>query len=125
MPEREIILGSAVYRDAEGKQRTGRRGDVVDLPDEEVERLEKLDAVGPVGTVAEQDAANPDLAEGGIGSLDDEALAAWVDEAKADEVIEHAGTPELAQRLLDAENARKRPRKSVLEGISATLGAHA
>lgn len=120
MAEREIILGSAVYRDAENKQRTANRGEVVDLSDSEIERLEALDAIGPVGTVAKLD-AQPG-AGGDLTGLSDEELAEWVADHKAEEVVEAAGTAELAERLLDAEESGKK-RKTVIEGIGSVLGA--
>jgi hypothetical protein len=121
MAEREVILGDAVYYDHKGTQRTANRGDVLDLSDSEVERLEALEAIGPVGTVAAADAVPG--ADGILSDLDDEQLAEWVESHNTDEVIEHAGTPELAQRLLDSEQARDKPRKGVIDGISKALGA--
>lgn len=121
MAEREIILGDAIYYDQKGTQRTANRGEVVDLSDAEIERLEALEAVGPVGSVAAAD-AQPG-ADGLLDELDDEQLAEWVNDHTVDEVVEHAGTPELAQRLIDAENTRSKPRKTVVEGITSALGA--
>lgn len=123
MAEREVILGSHVYRDAKGSLRTARRGEVIDLSEEEIERGEALEAIGPVGTVAELDAQQ--AAASDLANLDDEALALWVEEHTADEVVAESGDPEVAQRLLDAESARKKPRKTVLDGISAGIEASA
>jgi hypothetical protein len=47
---------------------------------------------------------------------------AFLDEASVDQVVNAAGEDKaLAQRLLDAENARDRPRKGVIDGLTKVI----
>jgi len=60
---------------------------------------------------------------GAVEPLSDDQVAAFLGN-KADDVIatlQTAGTYAHAQQLLDAENAREKPRKTVLEALTAAL----
>lgn len=58
------------------------------------------------------------LASGEMPSVDDDDLAAFVEEANADDVIDRAGDdPDVAARLLEAEQAQEKPRKTVVEAL--------
>jgi hypothetical protein len=118
------------------------------LSDDEVERLKAIDAVGPADEVdaliarladpagaeaADREAAearlalqlSPDVSGPVAGRTDDE-LAAWLenDKPNADETVAAAGDdPALARRLLDAENAREKPRVGVVEGLQKVVDA--
>lgn len=56
-----------------------------------------------------------------------EELAAWIaeDSPKIDEVLELADSPEMAQKLLDAENQAtdNDPRKGLLEGLTRIISS--
>jgi hypothetical protein len=51
-------------------------------------------------------------------------VKALLDEANADQVVAAAGDdPALAQRLLDAEQAREKPRKTVVDGLQKVVSS--
>lgn len=115
MAARKVILGEHLYYDERGIQRIAQRGAVLELSEDEIARGEALGAIGPVETPITEGPFDPN-------QLDDVELAAWVSKAKVAEVVSYAGTPQIATRLLEAEQARDGdPRKGVIEGIEAAL----
>lgn len=107
-------------------ERVAYRGDTVELSDTDLARAKQYDAIG-----------DPDSSGGDTASDDDsgfdpalasvEELAEWIEEDKptVNDVIEAAGgDPQVASRLLDAENLAtgNQPRAGVVEGLSKVAG---
>jgi hypothetical protein len=115
-------------------ERTAKQGDTVDIPrEEDIARGEELHAF-----VTEEDAAaaqheaeetdtdtEPEEVDS-VSVMTDEELVAWIKEDKptAHEVVDAAeGDPDLARRLLDAEDEASGgdSRKSVVSGLTAII----
>jgi hypothetical protein len=99
-------------------EQTAYRGQTVEVP-----RKEDLDRGERVGAFRDPDAApvsEPAVpARAAVDMSDDELLAAIAD-ANADETVAMAqGDPEQARRVLAAEQTQDKPRKGVVEKLSA------
>lgn len=78
------------------------------------------DAPAPPGGVTGQDPASVDRDGDGI---EDGPDGATLIDGNKDEVLERVGgNPALAQAALDAENAKDKPRKGVVERLQAVAG---
>jgi hypothetical protein len=100
---------------------TAWRGETVDLNDADVKRGEAIHAF--VGSEPEEAESSAGVALD-LDSASDAELAEWIENDKptVQEVVDAAdGDPELADRLLDAENSAtgNDPRKGVVEGLAA------
>lgn len=107
------------------RQRLARRGDKVELREEDIRRGEALGAF-----VTEDDtvvtATGDETSRESLDAMTDVELVAWLEEEKpsAPQVINAAGDdPELAQRLLDAENsiAGRNARSTVVKGLEKVI----
>jgi hypothetical protein len=117
METREVRILGFRYTDAEGIDRMGHKGDVLELSKSDAKRG---DANGAF-VVPEEELPNPTI---GPDSTDGE-LVAFVEAASPQEVVALAGEhPVLAERLLQAENGAtgNDPRPGVPEGLAGVLG---
>lgn len=132
MAEREIKIRSFTWREEIENPVTGKvgavtrqaaYGSVVDLPDHAIERGEALNAFFTDEDRAEADATEDETY---LQDMDDEELAEWVSSSTIPQVVNAANDdPDLAQRLLDAENAAtgNDPRNGLVEGLAKVLGS--
>lgn len=125
MPERTIAIRAFPYYvdvedpitgDTRKRERIARRGETVDLREQDVKRGEKFGAFqsDAVETESGLDLSTASSAE----------LAEWIesDSPTVQEVVDAAGDdPARAQVLLDAENVAtgNNPRKGVVDGLGA------
>lgn len=117
METRTVRVLGFRYTDSEGIERMGRKGQVLKLTKEDAARGDTNGAF----VVPEEELPNPTI---GPDSTDDE-LIAFVEGASPQEVVALAGEhPELAERLLQAENGAtgNDPRPGVPEGLAGVLG---
>lgn len=115
------------YTDDEGNTVEGRAGQTVKLSKEDVERGEAI------GAFTDSVDDSGDSLEGGpvwdgtpIGELGDADLINWIDEENptVSDVVDAAnGDPELARRLLDAEESASGgdSRKGIVDGLGAII----
>lgn len=102
------------------QERIARRGDVVELSDEDYARAKKFDAfVDPDAEIPAPDDQPPpdDSVEG---------LAKWLQDEKpsVDDVLERAdGDPQLAEKLIEAENlaSGQQPRTTLVDGLQKII----
>lgn len=118
MQTRTIRILRFRWVDEEGYDRFACQGETVELADEDAARG---DADGAFIT----DEPEP-VEESSAISIDstDEELVTFVGSANVSEVVAAATDPEMAKRLLDAENGStgNDPRKGVVEGLAAIAG---
>lgn len=129
MPEATVKIGSIWYKEEASHptnpketmlvDRLAYLGDEVELSDAEFERLTQLDAL-----YTEEELEDGD--EVPFSDLSDADLIDWITEEgpTVNEVLDASdGDPDLARRLLDAEEAATEgePRKGVVEGLSAVI----
>lgn len=118
MAERTIRILLFNY-DKDGVEQEGRKGDVVDLTDEEIEYGESIGAF-------EVEGADAPEAEKTLAEYDDPELIEWVEENQptVQEVIDASGgDADLAKRLLSAEESATggHPRKTLVEGLAEVI----
>lgn len=97
--------------------RTARRGDEIELTEEEAARGDLLGAF--VVDTPEEELEEFDVTEAGVDELQE-----WIenDQPSAKEVVDAAeGDVEVARRLVEAEEATGSPRKSVIEPLGALI----
>jgi hypothetical protein len=106
------------------RERIARRGETVELSDEDYNRASYFDAIR---SEADEDVANA-VGDGTstVDSASIEELAKWLQESKptVDETVDAAeDDPVVARRLLDAENLAtgQQPRKGVEDGLKAII----
>lgn len=100
-------------------RRVAKRGETIELSEDEAARGDALDAFG-TGKETEESAAIE------VAGMDDEELVTWIEEndpTVQDVVDASAGNGALAQRLLDAETSATGgdPRKGVVKGLAAVI----
>lgn len=103
-------------------EKLGRRGETVDIPfKDDVALGDRLGAFGDPGVPPEPVVGERDLTE-----LGEDELALWIEDQHptVSEVVDAAGgDPEVAKRLLAAENSAsgQDPRKGVVDGLAAVI----
>jgi hypothetical protein len=122
-------------------ERTARQGETIDIPrEEDVTRGDEIHAFVTEEDLKKQEAEakaeqSPILSDGtdtgteevdSVSVMSDDELVTWIKEDKptAHEVVDAAeGDPNLARRLLDAEDAATDgdSRKSVISGLTAII----
>lgn len=129
----EVVVAGAVYfteqsvATADGPQkvlvrRVARRGEVLALSKAESDRLRKLGAVADPSSASAPAPPEdePQVLRFDVASATDDELAAFVAEHNADAVIDAAGEDQAAAgALLEAEQARDKPRKGVIEALES------
>lgn len=119
MPDRKIKHLSFRYTD-DGVEKHAFQGETVDLPADEAKRGDSIGAFVTDTDPVEESTFDP-------GSASDDELREWIENDKptAQQVLDVANdNPELASRLLAAENAAtgNDPRKTVIAGLESVAG---
>lgn len=113
MALRKIKILGFTYKNPEGRTRYARRGEEVDLTEEEAARGDASGAFEGAEPVSETKPSS------------DEELIDFVKNATVSEVVDAATDADYASRLLDAESVATggEPRVGVVNGLQAVVGA--
>lgn len=105
-------------------EKTARRGEEVDLSEQDAARGDKFDAFYTDEELARINAGETPEGTFNAAAASEEQLVEFVESAKVQEVIDASGgDPEQAQRLLDAEEQATggEPRKTVVLGLGTVI----
>lgn len=124
MAKRTVKIRSWRYQDDEGKFhefRAGGQVDPSDVPEEALERAERLGVFVDEKTEKAQPAAD-------VSGMDDDELDAWFEDNKPNvkkTVAAMNGDPELAKRILAAENrfTGNEAREGVIKAAEKIIGS--
>jgi hypothetical protein len=115
MPERQIAFASTWFHRG-SEHVVGHRGEVLDIPEDEIERLEKLGALVPEGGELDRPGKLLPL----LANASEEQIRNYIESGKADEILEQVDDYPVAliERVLIAERAGQ-----AREGLVTALDA--